>query len=94
MRIRSKYYHHFYAYAFDHFTAIPVIMKNGYVYLKDTNIDLLAWGDGDETTKSRKARAIQLGIQTEQQRYSQPRVTRWFSQPGREFHPLRIFFGI
>ena len=91
MQIRSEYYHNFYAFAFNHHTSIQVVMKEGMIYLENTNIALFAWGNGDETTKHRKRQAIYMGIQNENQKYSQTGVTRWFSIPGRKNHPLRIF---
>ena len=79
---------------FEHHTAIQITMKDDIVYFGGTDLNIFAWGDGDETTKQRKARAIQMGIQTPTQNYSQPRVTRYFNLPENVNHPMRNFFGI
>ena len=94
VRLRSNHYHLFHAYAFDHHTSVPYVLRDGVVEFKDVPFNLIAWGDSDEDTKNKKAHAIHMGILQPHERYSQRRIEEYFAVPGRENHLLREFFDV
>ena len=92
IRIRHKHYHQFHGYAFDHNTAVPYVLMNGLVTFDATHVNMIAWGEGNEETKTRRNVAIDIGIITPDQYLTQQRIDTFFA--ANPNHHLRHVFGL
>ena len=62
IRLRSEYYSHFHAHAFNHFTAIPYVMKDDTISFRNNGYNLIAWGPSNVLGVRRVHRGRELGI--------------------------------
>ena len=87
IKLHSNYYHHFHAYVFDHQTSVPLVIKDGCVFFKDTGIGMFVWGPGDLQSVTRWNTAIQIGLITMNQYLTQRRITDFF-----HYHRIKIIW--
>ena len=97
VRLQSHYYSHFYAYAFDHHTSVPLVIRDKKVVFANSGFNMIAWGPSKILTTRRVAVARRLGIIQPQQdgrSLTQRRITEFFGMPANVNHPERFLFGV
>ncbi len=97
VRLNSFYYSHFYGYAFDHQTSVPLVIRKGLVKFENTGMNMIAWGPARVITQRRVATGRRLGIIRQDQdgrSLTQQRITEFFGRPENIHHPERFLFRV